>query len=599
MIGTNWAQDAGIYEFTMGDDGTKVRGRYTFVYVFENGAWKIAHHHSSVMPEGILAASQPQEEIASINEDEVRSLFGLWNDALQTGDSRIVAKRYSKDGILLPTISDTPRTDFDGIKDYFDAFLLNKPDGQILQGKIMIGKNWAQDAGIYEFTMKASGTKVKARYTYVYIFEDGEWKIAHHHSSVMPEGITVAQPITEPEVKNLFHLWNDALATLDSDVVASRYSKNPVLLPTVSDTPRTDYALIKDYFDAFLLRKPQGTILESNVMIGTNWAQDAGIYEFTMGDNGSKVRGRYTFVYVFEDGKWKIAHHHSSVMPEGIIVAQPISESEVKGLFNLWNDALATLDSDAVASRYSKNAVLLPTVSDIPRTDYGLIKDYFDNFLLRKPQGTILESNVLIGANWAQDAGIYEFSMGADGSKVKGRYTFIYVFEDGEWKISHHHSSVMPEGIVTGQTITKEEVRGLFSLWNDALATLDADKVTARYAKEPVLLPTVSDKPRTTHPLIKDYFEAFLQREPQGKILQGEITVGTNWCQDAGIYEFTMGTDGSVVKARYSFVYVFEDGEWKISHHHSSVMPEGLLSAKAPKAEKAEKKAFYASQTAR
>ena len=35
--------------------------------------------------------------------------------------------------------------------------------------------------------------------------------------------------------------------------------------------------------------------------------------------------------------------------------------------------------------------------------------------------------------------------MGATGKKVKGRYTFIYVYEDGEWKINQHHSSIMPE----------------------------------------------------------------------------------------------------------------------------------------------------------
>jgi len=206
--------------------------------------------------------------------------------------------------------------------------------------------------------------------------------------------------------------------------------------------------LIKDYFDSFLLKKPQGTILESNVLIGTNWAQDTGIYEFTMGIDGSKVKGRYSFVYVYEDGQWKIAHHHSSVMPEGITLGKPITEKEVQNLFYLWNDALATKDSEAVAKRYSKNAVLLPTVSDVPRTNYALIKDYFDSFLKKEPQGEILESNVIIGANWAQDAGIYEFTMGADGSKVKGRYSFNYIFEDGAWKISHHHSSVMPEAFL-------------------------------------------------------------------------------------------------------------------------------------------------------
>jgi hypothetical protein len=63
--------------------------------------------------------------------------------------------------------------------------------------------------------------------------------------------------ITEDQVKNLFYLWNDALDTLDSDLVAKRYSKNAVLLPTVSDEPRTDYAGIKSYFDNFLQLKPQ------------------------------------------------------------------------------------------------------------------------------------------------------------------------------------------------------------------------------------------------------------------------------------------------------------------------------------------------------
>jgi uncharacterized protein (TIGR02246 family) len=257
----------------------------------------------------------------AISQEEVRSLFSLWNNALATGDSRIVAARYADDAILLPTVSDKPRTSRELITDYFDSFLLKKPQGVILDGKIKIGHNWAQDAGIYEFTMGNNGAKVKARYTFVYVYEKGQWKIAHHHSSVLPEGIDVGSPISEDEVKNLFYLWNDALATLDSDLVAKRYAKNAVLLPTVSDTPRTSNETIKQYFDVFLKRKPQGVILESNVHIGTNWCQDAGIYEFTMGDTGAKVKARYSFIYVREDGQWKIAHHHSSVMPEGSLLA--------------------------------------------------------------------------------------------------------------------------------------------------------------------------------------------------------------------------------------------------------------------------------------
>ena len=517
-------------------------------------------------------------EVAKVTEDEVRALFSLWNDALATGDSRIVANRYTQSPVLLPTVSDIPRTDFNSVKDYFDSFLKKKPQGKILDGYIKIGDDggWATDQGIYEFTMGVDGSTVKGRYSYMYVKEEGIWKIQHHHSSVMPEEIAMGKSITEDEVRSLFYRWNDALATLDSKNVASRYAKDGVLLPTVSDIPRTDFTGIDDYFTNFLTKKPQGEILESNVKIGHNYCQDCGIYEFTFGTTGQKVKGRYSFVYTYEDNDWKIAHHHSSVMPEGIVLAEPITDGEVRSLFGLWNDALATLEPKKVAARYSKKAVLLPTVSDVPRTDYPGIVDYFTNFLQLKPQGEILSGDTLVGTNWAQDAGIYEFTMGATGAKVMGRYTFIYVFEDGEWKISQHHSSVMPEANKP-QPITEHEVKDLFQLWNSALATLDADAVARRYAKDSTLLPTVSDVPRTNYNLIKDYFVGFLKKKPQGEIKESYVTIGNNWCQDTGLYEFTMGATGDKVMGRYSFIYVYEDGEWKISHHHSSVMPEAFL----------------------
>jgi hypothetical protein len=86
---------------------------------------------------------------SDITKDEVRALFSLWNNALATGDSRIVASRYAVNSgaVLLPTVSDVPRNDFDSIKDYFDAFLLKEPQGEILEGDIRIGDGWAQDCG--------------------------------------------------------------------------------------------------------------------------------------------------------------------------------------------------------------------------------------------------------------------------------------------------------------------------------------------------------------------------------------------------------------------------------------------------------------------
>ena len=53
-----------------------------------------------------------------ITKAEVRKLFDLWNDALHTGDPATVAKRYAKEGVLLPTLSDVPRTDVEGEQEH-------------------------------------------------------------------------------------------------------------------------------------------------------------------------------------------------------------------------------------------------------------------------------------------------------------------------------------------------------------------------------------------------------------------------------------------------------------------------------------------------
>ena len=127
--------------------------------------------------------------------------------------------------------------------------------------------------------------------------------------------------------------------------------------------------------------------------------------------------------------------------------------------------------------------------------------------------------------------------------------------------------------------LEKKEVQNMFVKWNKALATLKPDKVAELYHSDAVLLPTVSDVPRTTTETIRDYFVTFLQNEPQGKILESYVTSGKGWCKDVGVYEFKMKGSEEPVKARYSFLYMYKNGEWKISHHHSSAMPEGLLAA--------------------
>ncbi|MHA6894552.1 SgcJ/EcaC family oxidoreductase [Ralstonia pseudosolanacearum] len=122
-------------------------------------------------------------------------------------------------------------------------------------------------------------------------------------------------PTTDQQIAALFDRWNDTLRTGDPDKVTANYATDGVLLPTVSNTPRTTPVAIRDYFVKFLKGKPQGTIDSRVIKIGCNIAQDIGTYTFKYAD-GNAVHARYTYVYEWQNGQWLIAHHHSSAMPE-------------------------------------------------------------------------------------------------------------------------------------------------------------------------------------------------------------------------------------------------------------------------------------------
>jgi uncharacterized protein (TIGR02246 family) len=124
--------------------------------------------------------------------------------------------------------------------------------------------------------------------------------------------------------------------------------------------------------------------------------------------------------------------------------------------------------------------------------------------------------------------------------------------------------------------VSEEEIAALFDRWNASLATLDPNLVAVQYAHDAILLPTVSNKMRTNHEEIKDYFSHFLLKKPHGKIEKRTISIGCNTASDTGIYVFTLHENGKMkkVEARYSFVYEYDDDQWLIEHHHSSMMPE-------------------------
>lgn len=126
--------------------------------------------------------------------------------------------------------------------------------------------------------------------------------------------------VTTRDVENQFNRFAEAWATLDPDVVTALFSDAPVLLPTVSNTPRTTSAGVRDYFVSFLKNKPVARIDSSTIDIDCTTASRVGTWTVTLTDattgKSNDVRARYSFIYRFEDADWKIKHLHSSAMPE-------------------------------------------------------------------------------------------------------------------------------------------------------------------------------------------------------------------------------------------------------------------------------------------
>ena len=184
--------------------------------------------------------------------------------------------------------------------------------------------------------------------------------------------LRAAEPCTtldDESVAALFDDWNFSLSSLDAAQVVQRYWPNAVLLPTVSNTPRTNAAMIGDYFEHFLAKRPRGRIDTRTIQSDCNLAVDMGTYTFSlMDDKGttSEVAARYTFVYQYRDGAWKILHHHSSAMPEAGANAAP--------------DTHATGDDAATASGPAKHAQSESASPKARKQRRAKLKDYLEPY---------------------------------------------------------------------------------------------------------------------------------------------------------------------------------------------------------------------------
>lgn len=123
-------------------------------------------------------------------KEKAKELFQIWNEALQTGDKKEVAKLYTDDNAFLPTLSGDFKKGISGAEEYFEHFLEKKPFGKIIAEEVSGNEDLIIHSGLYDFEvddLSEGRVNVEARFTFVYKkMKDGKYKILHHHSSLKP-----------------------------------------------------------------------------------------------------------------------------------------------------------------------------------------------------------------------------------------------------------------------------------------------------------------------------------------------------------------------------------------------------------------------------
>ena len=123
----------------------------------------------------------------------------------------------------------------------------------------------------------------------------------------------------------------------------------------------------------------------------------------------------------------------------------------------------------------------------------------------------------------------------------------------------------------------KEDVAAATAKWAEVFVLDDPNPILSLYDTEGVLWGTISPTRRDTPEALRDYFVKAFKALPGHKVTFGDqlIRVYGNTAINTGYYTFSFVKDGNPTSlpARYSFVYVKRNGDWKIVDHHSSKSP--------------------------
>jgi len=131
-------------------------------------------------------------------------------------------------------------------------------------------------------------------------------------SLVLTSTSAIAGPADEASA--IVDQWSATYSTNDRNALVKLYAPDALLLGTTDQAATRGTEEIREYFVALDKGGRKNTIKERDVIVlGPEAVVVAGFYDFSRKEQNYEPRpSRFTMVVVKRDGRWMIAHHHSS-----------------------------------------------------------------------------------------------------------------------------------------------------------------------------------------------------------------------------------------------------------------------------------------------
>ena len=116
------------------------------------------------------------------------------------------------------------------------------------------------------------------------------------------------------EANAVIDRWSATYSANDRDALVGLYAPDAILLGTTSPVISEGTEAIRKYFQELPGSGRKNTIVERRtIVLGETAVVGTGFYNFARAaENDTPRPSRFTMVVVKRDGRWMIAHHHSS-----------------------------------------------------------------------------------------------------------------------------------------------------------------------------------------------------------------------------------------------------------------------------------------------